>query len=262
VINAKNRRSHFNFSILASYSSTPGTHPWVYSYIKVPSNADQEHLKSTIDRVSQDLLSEKYKGIQRFNHSLMRIQDIHLKSDEEYEIEKNGSITGVYVFATIGFLMLLLAAINFINLTTAVATMRFKEIGIKKVLGCRRNHLFTQFLTETIVLSGITFILSIGIFELFHPIFLEITGWSSDLSLLSDPMALGSVFVVTIVMDLGYCINCDLNYLFWNYRRLSVITLKLHIIRNTQYLIISGHLIVFEFFINIEEYDGTHRYAK
>ena len=60
VINAKNRRSHFNFSILASYSSTSGTHPWVYSYIKVPSNADQEHLKSTIDRVSQDLLSEKY----------------------------------------------------------------------------------------------------------------------------------------------------------------------------------------------------------
>ena len=196
------RRSHFNFDLLVSYASTNGNSPWAYSYIKVAKGTNHDELKTSIDQIARDLLAEKYEGFQQFDHSLMAIQDIHLQSAEEYEMESNSSLNRIYILLSIGVLVLCLAAINYVNLNTAIATMRFKEIGVRKLLGCGKVGMIKQFIVETVLMSVITFIVAVGVFELIIPLFFDITGWDSQLSLLTRFDALFVVFILTLVVGL------------------------------------------------------------
>ena len=83
----------------------------------------------------------------------MPLTDIHLHSDKSYEIEANGDITYVYIFSVIAVFILIIACVNFMNLSTARSANRAKEVGIRKVAGSLRLHLITQFLTESILIS-------------------------------------------------------------------------------------------------------------
>lgn len=104
-----------------------------------------------------------------------------------YNSYKNGVIQGgriVYVrlFSTIGFFILLIACINYINLSTAQATKRLKEVGIKKSIGARRKNLIAQFLSESIFLAFFSFIIAIGIILILLPQFNELTGKNLNLN--------------------------------------------------------------------------------
>ena len=93
----------------------------------------------------------------------MPLTDIHLHSDKSYEIEANGNITYVYIFSVIAIFILLIACVNFMNLSTARSANRAKEVGIRKVAGSLRSHLITQFLTESVLLSFFSLLLAIVI---------------------------------------------------------------------------------------------------
>jgi len=108
-------------------------------------------------------------------YRLQAVKDIHLRSDLLSEIEPVGSITQVYLFGAIALVTLLIAGINFVNLSTASSLRRAKEVGMRKVLGAEKRQLITQFLAESLALSLLAFLLSIILLVVFLPVFNGLT---------------------------------------------------------------------------------------
>lgn len=94
---------------------------------------------------------------------LQKLTDIHLRSHLDSEIESNGNINTVYMMGVIGLFIVLIACFNFINLSTARATKRAKEVGLRKVAGAFRMQLIGQYLSESILIALLAFVLSLGI---------------------------------------------------------------------------------------------------
>ncbi|MEM6631282.1 MAG: ABC transporter permease [Bacteroidota bacterium] len=101
--------------------------------------------------------------------NLWPLTSIHLYSHLDSEIQSNGDIAYVYIFSAIALLILVIACINFVNLSTARATRRAKEVGLRKVIGANRGILFRQFMTESFFLAFLAMALSILLVEFFLP---------------------------------------------------------------------------------------------
>lgn len=108
--------------------------------------------------------------------SLIPVTDIHLHSNMEKELGPNGSITYVYVFSIAAGLILLIAAVNFINISTAQAFNRMKEIGLRKVIGASRPQLMRQFLGESFIITMIAAVLALCLFALVLPVYNNLSG--------------------------------------------------------------------------------------
>jgi len=102
------------------------------------------------------------------------LRDVYLRSTRDGE--KRGNITNVYIFSVVAVFILLLACINFINLTTARAAERAKEVGIRKVVGAAKSQLTKQFIGESVIICLIAFLLSIIFSWLLLPLFNQLAG--------------------------------------------------------------------------------------
>lgn len=130
------------------------------------------------------------------NYFLQPLASIHLNSNFEREIKANGNLSSLYLFATIGLFILLIAGINFINLSTAQSTKRAKEIGIRKALGSQKAHLVWQFLVETMLLSSIAMVFALVWVSFALPYFNDLAAKSITLNqfpLIPFSMALFSI---------------------------------------------------------------------
>jgi putative ABC transport system permease protein len=97
--------------------------------------------------------------------------NIHLHPAEQFEIEPQGSMISVYIFSMIAILILIIACINFMNLSTAHANKRAKEVGIRKTIGAYKHQLWRQFLSESVLLAFIALILAVLLIKVFIPVF-------------------------------------------------------------------------------------------
>jgi putative ABC transport system permease protein len=175
--------SHQNFEILIS-SKTFGdefdnSQVWtwnvMYSYVllneQAKSESLNEKLNSIIDRYVIPYISYSARDLATFGQPMsfgfMPLTDIHLKSNYLKEISLNGSIRLVYVFLSVAVLILLIACVNFMNLSTALSSRRAKEVGIRKSLGSHYRSLLIQFLGESVLVSLISMLMALGISELF-----------------------------------------------------------------------------------------------
>ena len=104
-----------------------------------------------------------------YGYKLQRLEDIHLHSDLQYELEPNGNPLYVYVFLVAAILILAMAAVNFMNLATARSATRAREVGLRKVVGGRKPQLMSQFLTESVLLSLIALAAALVVVYLFLP---------------------------------------------------------------------------------------------
>ena len=125
--------------------------------------------------------SEEFYKNNSFAYDIQPIADIHLHSNRDWELEENGNIMYIYVFMGIALLVLIIAGINFMNLSTARSAKRAKEVGIRKVSGATRKMLITQFLLESIIQSFIALFIAFVLLELFIPIFNNIMNIQIDL---------------------------------------------------------------------------------
>jgi putative ABC transport system permease protein len=116
------------------------------------------------------------KGGNFENYSLMPLTDIHLHSNKMGEMGTNGDIEYIYIFSGIAILILLIAGVNFVNLSTARSANRAKEVGVRKVLGSLRSSLIGQFLTESVLVSLIALILAIVLVSVSLPYFNHLSG--------------------------------------------------------------------------------------
>lgn len=188
------QNSHFHFDIfvsMASFSDAKST-SWMesgyYTYLVLQPNYDYKILEAKLPA-----LFEKYAGPQfpaafgmdytEFRETgadiglhLQRLTDIHLRSDFSDYLGAPGDIQHVYIFGAVAVFMLLIASINFMNLSTASASTRAKEVGVRKVLGSTRRALTYQFLIESLLLTFISLVLAIGLAYAALPLFNQLAG--------------------------------------------------------------------------------------
>ncbi len=126
---------------------------------------------------------------------LVRLNDIHLHSTTNANVTPPGSVTYLYILASIAVFILLIACVNFMNLSTARSSKRSAEVGVRKVLGAVRSSLVTQFLGESIVMALISFILSIFLTILFLPMFGRASGKALTYTLPGD-LSMTALFVL------------------------------------------------------------------
>lgn len=131
---------------------------------------------SAIERVEAQMVSIADKNINSmleevgvsWKFFLQPLADVHLDSSINWDIETKGSRTRLFLFVAVTFIILVIACINFINLTTAGALNRMKEVGIRKVSGAGRRQIIMQFLTESMVVSFIALVHAVILIEVFH----------------------------------------------------------------------------------------------
>lgn len=190
--------SHFHFDILIALVgdwptakralSTEFMDESFNTYVMLREDADPKALEAKLPAfvtkyvgttlskaIGNDFSMEKFLASgNKYDATLMSLTDIHLKSDKLNEIEPNGSIAYVYLFEIIGFLILAIACVNFMNLSTARATRRAREVGVRKAMGSLRIHLVRLFLTESIAFAFISALLALVMSWLMMPLFNEL----------------------------------------------------------------------------------------
>jgi len=183
------QNAHITFNFLGSFNtfeaanSDARTSEWryfwngFYTYVLLKEGADPHAFALKLPDYAERYLGEKMREMKMFyTFSLQPLADIHLQSHLRYEIQATGSLNTVYIFATIGVFILLIACINYMNLATARSLSRAREVGVKKVLGAARMQLIRQFLTESTVVAAIAFGLTLLLMELVQPFFFNLTG--------------------------------------------------------------------------------------
>ena len=187
--------THFDYDMFITMLNRPDASQNIWlsnnfiSYVELADGTSPESLQTKVPafvlkhfgpQVKQftgaDVEEGLNSGLFRLNYYLQPIESIHLYSNLDFELDRSGSIQYVYMFSIIGFFILLIACINFMNMATARATVRAKEVGVRKVLGSLRKQLIGQFLTESLLNSLLAFILAIGIVYLMLPGFNALTG--------------------------------------------------------------------------------------
>ena len=146
--------------------------------------------------------TEFQKKGNRFGFQFQPITDIHLHSDLDDELEANSDAKYVYIFSVIAFFILLLACINFTNLSTAGSASRSKEVGIRKVLGSVRTQLVSQFLTESVLLTFFALVLALVLVFLLLPSFNVLSGKQFTVSDLVNGRLLMGAVVCSLVIGL------------------------------------------------------------
>ncbi len=136
-----------------------------------------------------------------YNYSLVNIQDIHLNPTKyETQMKVGGSSTYVYIFITIAGLILVIAAINFMNLATSRSTERAKEVGIRKTLGSNKKQLVLQFLVESIIVSIISLVVALGIIFLILPYFNSLSG--KELAIQFDSLVFPAMLLFAVIVGI------------------------------------------------------------
>ncbi len=163
---------------------------------------------SAAELVEQKLIEIKTVNVAEqnqinINPSLVALNDIHLHSNLRNEMQANGNISFVYIFSATALFILLIAAINYMNLATARSTKRAKEVGMRKVLGAHKKQLVGQFLGESIVMTFISALISVGIAALSIQKFGELIGKELNTSMVLDLGLFGTLIFIIILIGLG-----------------------------------------------------------
>jgi putative ABC transport system permease protein len=137
-----------------------------------------------------------------YGYSLRPVKEIHLYSDNDDEIEAGGDIKYVYLFGAIGLFIILIACINFMNLSTAKSSGRAKEVGLRKTLGSARNQLTVQFLFESLIFAVISGLIAVVMVFILFPAFNSFAGKSIDVSQLWSLPMMATAFGVTLIVGL------------------------------------------------------------
>jgi putative ABC transport system permease protein len=173
-----------------------------FTYILLDKNASSKKLeagfpdmvrKFVVPEIAHDMgtsVTEAAKSVNTFLFFLQPLSEIHLHSATKYELEPNGDIHYVYIFGALAAFILILACINFTNLSTASSARRSKEVGIRKVLGSEKSGLVSQFLTESVMLTLGALLLAFGIVYLLLPLFDDLSGKHIALGFFLSPQAL------------------------------------------------------------------------
>jgi putative ABC transport system permease protein len=204
--------THFQFDCLISFRTldqvydprVPQRWHWhwnpCWTYLLLKDASDASYLQAALPAFVQKYFPEFLRN--DVTMELFPMTDIHLKSNMDYEIQPNSSITTMYVFGSISVFVLLIACINFINLSTARATKRAKEVGMRKTLGSQRLQLVSQFLFESILVSTLSVVIAIIAVLLVLPYFNLFAEVNVERTVLLEPVYVGLFIALALVVGI------------------------------------------------------------
>ncbi len=162
----------------------------------------KKYLEPQLISMVHSSLEELAKNGGHFGYYAMALPDIHLQSNFSFELETNGNRQYVYIFVVVAVFILLIACVNFMNLSTARSAGRSREVGVRKVLGSLRSSLVTQFLAESMLTALLALVLAVVLVWLLLPLFNQLSGKQITLGLLSKPWLIPSLLVTCFIVGL------------------------------------------------------------
>jgi len=199
--------THLKFDLIASFETfkTFFNNPsffdtqWVWVatwfYFTLEDEAAAEKISSQLDDFVQRHYPESLAGKGVKLH-LQKADDVHLTSHRELEFQTNGNMSHVFLFSSVALLILLLAIINFMNLSTSRSAKRAKEVGLRKVMGAQKEMLIFQFIGEALLTSFLSLILAVGLIYLSLEWFNDITGKTITIELFTNTGLLAGLILL------------------------------------------------------------------
>ena len=199
--------SHFHASLFIPFLAHPASAPdritWgsanYYMYAMLYPGSNPEDVRERVnDQIKRDF-GYPMDAKNKVEATFFPLTDIHLKAERQTGNEAGGSVTSIYIFAAIGLLILLIACINYMNLATARATERAREVGVRKVMGAHRSQLIWQFMSESYAFVLISGIIAIGLINMLLPLFSDLVGYhyTPEMVFSGDlPLVLGGLLVL------------------------------------------------------------------
>ncbi len=271
VIKDMPRHSHFNFDFLFSMDNVE--YGWgnylshnFQTYIVLKQGTDpkafEKNFVQLIDKyilpqakafMQISSMDEFRKSGNKLEYSLTPITDIHLRSDRFPELGVNSSIQYVYIFSAVALFILLIACVNFMNLSTARSANRAKEVGIRKVLGTEKKSLISQFLTESTLMVFAALLLALCLVWLSISYFNNISGKSLSMTELLKPQYI--LFLLLLPFVVGGLAGMYPAFFLSSFQPISVLKGKINSGFSRSYM--RSGLVVFQFFTSIVLIIGT-----
>ena len=271
VIKDVPRNSHFNFDFFFSMDNVQYDYGNFLShnfqtYILLTPGTNYKTFEKNFVQVIQNYILPQARQFMQINsmddfkksgndlvYTLIPLTDIHLYSDRSPELGINGNVQYVYIFSIAAIFILLIACINFMNLSTARSSKRAKEVGIRKVLGTEKGTLIQQFLTESMLMAIFALIVAVFIAWLVMPLFNEISSKSLNLQTLFSYRILPLLIALPLVV--GALAGCYPAFYLSAFQPIQV--LKGSINAGFKRSFFRSGLVVFQFFISIFLIIGT-----
>jgi putative ABC transport system permease protein len=212
--------SHFGYNFLISSESTDNLkrgiwlNNFMYTYFTLRPNIDvariapryeemvEKYIGPELERFMGTTLKQMKEQEGEYGYFSTKLTDIHLRATTIDGVEPHGNITYIYFFGAIGIFILVIACINFMNLSTARSAGRAKEVGLRKTLGSLRGQMIAQFLAESIIYSSVAVILAIAVCYFLLPYFNLISGKMLGMQVLLSPTFVGGIFALIILVGL------------------------------------------------------------
>jgi putative ABC transport system permease protein len=211
--------SHIQFNLLLSYAflKKKGMDEWKFDldnmwsggwpsvYVALRDPLKWKEAELAINKVARRFADKEWKeNKMSYQYHLQPLADIHLKSHLRYDAANNGSLARVNIFSIVGIIVLLLACINYINLTTAGAMKRAKETSVRKVIGATKIQLVRQFFLETLLICSAAVLIGVLLVRLILPKFSAWIGQPYDISvsLFNCLLIIGFVLLISIIAGL------------------------------------------------------------
>ena len=263
--------AHFHFDLFASMITLPDSrnNSWMtsnyFTYLELPKGYDPKKLEAKlpgevdkymgpeIQRAMGISLSQFRSNGNALGFELQPLTSIHLHSELTGELEANGDVRYVYIFGAVALFMLLIACINFVNLSTASAGKRAKDVGIRKVLGSMRGALIGQFLSESLLLALFSTLIAIGLVYWALPFFNRLAGQELAIHWLSNPWLIPALLF--FVLFTGLAAGIYPAFVLSAFK--PVMVLKGFFTSGKRSAGLRGALVVFQFMISISLIIGT-----
>ncbi len=257
--------SHFHFDLFTSMEGFPDakSNSWMmsefYTYLLLRDGKALRQLEGKLPQVVEKYMGPQLQqamgmSLEAFKNKgyniglyLQTLTDIHLHSQYSSDLGLSGNIEYVYIFSAIALFMLLIACINFMNLSTAGASKRAREVGIRKVLGSVKVELVRQFLLESLLLTLIAFMMALGYVWLVLPFFNDFTGIELSLNPAVHPWLLPGLLAIGLFT--GLIAGSYPAFFLSSFQPITV--LKGRFTAGKKSLGLRSGLVVFQFFISI-----------
>lgn len=200
------RNSHFTFTYLLSMGTLvhPNRDDWIrwnqfYTYLLLRPGVPREDVQRKVTDVIQAHLGEQGS---RYKPFFQPVTSIHLHSNLFREMEPNSDIGYIYLMSAIALFLLLIGCMNFVNISTARASLRAKEVGIRKTTGADRRTISQQFFGESLLLSFLSLPVAVALVEIALPMFNDLTSRSITVDWIGDPVFLSGLVLLTIAVGI------------------------------------------------------------
>ncbi|QQL51327.1 ABC transporter permease [Mucilaginibacter ginkgonis] len=212
-----------------------------------------KHITAQLEALLHVTYEELAKTGSYFKLTAIPVRDIHLHSNIQAEMGDNGNIQYVYIFSAIAVFILLIACVNFMNLSTARSANRAREVGVRKVLGSGRKQLITQFLAESIIVTLVSMVIAIIISLLLLPTFNQMA--DKDLSITITSLTWLIPAIVIVIILIGFLAGSYPAFFLSAFQPIEVLKGKLSSGFKGGFL--RSFLVVFQFSISIFLIIGT-----